>query len=162
MNEFVSIAQEVIEQLRKAKANQANLRRVLVVEDDPTDAFLAKCPLCAAGLEVDIAADAKSAVEMLFDNIHNPKEPDYVILFLDLKLHGPEDGLYVLRHVRTISPNLPVVIMTGADPGSPILAEALDLGYVGFIRKPLQKTDPVEIFQKHRLPIPVKPLQSEC
>lgn len=139
------------------------MRRVLVVEDDPADAFLAKCPLCAVGLDVDMAVDSDEAIDKLFQNSTHPKEPSYVLVFVDLRLQKGSSGIDVLKKIRVLAPTLPVYVMTGADPGDRLVAEALELGPVGFIKKPLQKSDPIEIFQKHRLPIPVPPAdQGPC
>jgi DNA-binding NtrC family response regulator len=148
-HQIETIAQDVLNKLLEQRAITADMR-VLVVEDDPNDAFLAKRPLTRLGLNVDVAETAEQALDKL---LRDPTKPRYVMVFLDLKLPD-HDGIYVLRNVREAMPGLPVAIMTGQDVTSELVRRAIQLGYYGFVHKPLNNEVAVEIMAKHNLPIP--------
>jgi two-component system, NtrC family, response regulator HydG len=147
--QIASIAQQVLDGLLKQRAALAEMK-VLIVEDDPNDVFLAKRPLEGAGLHVEVAPTAQEALNKL---ISDPQRQRYVMVFLDLKLPD-RDGIYVLRHVRESNPDLPVIIMTGQNIDSELVQRAVELGYYGFIKKPIKNGAPEEIFAKHNLPLP--------
>lgn len=78
--------------------------RILVAEDDgPLASFVGK-GLQAEHYEVDIAADGEQARVLA-------AECNYDLLILDLNL-PKMDGISVLRHVRPLRPNLPVLVLT--------------------------------------------------
>lgn len=101
--------------------------RILVVEDDtPLASFVCK------GLEeehyaVDTASDGEQARAMAI-------EFDYDLLVLDLNLPRL-DGLSVLKEVRQVKPNLPVLVLT-ARSRVPERVEALDAGADDCLIKP--------------------------
>lgn len=146
--EIANIARDVLDGLLRQKAIRAEMR-VLVVEDDPQDAYLAQRPLSKTGLKVEIAPTAEIALEKLSATAR------YVMIFLDLKLPG-RDGIHVLKQVRESEPDLPVIIMTGQEIDSDLVRRAVDLGYYGFVKKPMKDETPQEIFAKHHLPLPAK------
>jgi CheY-like chemotaxis protein len=90
---------------------------VLVVEDNPADAFLISELLNDAGIRVNIQVvnDGQKALDALSQmrSRGSKDEPDMIFLDLNIpKVHGFE----VLRRIR-ISPehrHLPVVVMTGS------------------------------------------------
>ena len=155
--EIASIAQQVLEGLLRQKAIRTDMR-VLVVEDDEHDSFLAERSLRSVGLKVDISATAEDALRKLAaatDPGHR-----YVLVFLDLKLPDM-DGIYVLKHVKQERPDLPVVIMTGQEINSELVRRAVNVGYFGFVKKPGSgegELDPKEVLAKHGLSLlKVKP-----
>jgi CheY-like chemotaxis protein len=112
--------------------------RLLLVEDDRDDEFLAKVALKRVGLEnVTVAHDGKMAVDMLFGS--NRLNPDMILL--DLRL--PKiDGLQVLQKIRedASTKNIPVLIMTSSnDPGDKEFC--INLGVVAILSKPLKEAD---------------------
>src|SRR5512143_126565 len=82
------------------------MQTVLVVDDEPKIARLARDYLEHAGYAVLTAGDGSSAVLMT-----RVRQPDLVVL--DLGLPGL-DGLEVLRSIRATSPT-PVVVLTARD-----------------------------------------------
>ncbi len=152
MERIVALTERVVEELRKDRNQRANTRRVLIVEDDANDVYLNKTPLLAMGFEVDIARSAEDALRMLKQST-DAKTPSYAIAFIDLKL-GNGSGIPVIQYAKSITPELPIVVITGMEVGSQLIAEAVRIGYVGFIRKPLVRADTMEIMIKHRIPIP--------
>jgi two-component system copper resistance phosphate regulon response regulator CusR len=81
--------------------------RLLVVEDEEKLAQLVKRALVAERFSVDVANDGRSGLELATTY-------DYDLIVLDLLL--PElDGGEVLRRVRRVNPQVPVLILTARD-----------------------------------------------
>ena len=80
------------------------MRRILVVDDDPTTRHLASRALTSRGYQVYEAADAETALGMLDDRCDD-------LMILDLTMPGI-GGLEVLSKVRSTG-NLPVIVLTG-------------------------------------------------
>lgn len=119
-------------------ANDMKSLRLLLVEDNPDDAFLAKAALKQVGIvDVTVAYDGEMAVKMLFGE--NRLNPDLIIL--DLRL--PKiDGLQVLQKIREDAGtrNMSVLILTSSDdPGDKNLC--MKLGVTAFLCKPLKVAD---------------------
>ncbi len=152
-HQIESIAQQVLDGLLRQKQVEEQAKKelsVLIVEDDPNDALLAKRPLVKKGLNVDIVPTAEEALNKL---IRDPNKKHYVMVFLDLILPD-HDGIYVLKNIRDVDPNLPVIIMTGAQIDGELVKRAVELGYYGFVSKPFKNGAPEEIFAKHKIPLP--------
>lgn len=145
LNPVTSITDQLIRDLKLRAAP-----RILIVEDDASDAELISGPLKELGCKCDFASTAFAAENMLYETTTSPTQPNFDIVFLDLKLPD-RSGAELLRAIRKISPSLPVVIVTGY-PDSEMLRNATQLGYVGLIKKPLARPDIEEIFDKHKIP----------
>jgi DNA-binding response OmpR family regulator len=101
--------------------------RILVVDDDPTVAEVVQAYLRRFGLEADHAADGPSALEAAAR-----VPPDLVIL--DLMLPGL-DGLEVCRRLRTVRPDLPVIMLTARGEESDRVL-GLEVGADDYVTKP--------------------------
>ena len=103
--------------------------RVLVVDDDPlTCAFLTQV-LESRAFEVISALDAGAALEQMRSGA-----PEVVIL--DLRLSGL-DGMDALRELREITPQVPIIILTGYGD-VPSAVEAMRRGAYDFLTKPVE------------------------
>lgn len=103
-----------------------HVKRVLVVDDDPTVSEVVAGYLDRAGFAVDVAADGPSAVARA-----GSRPPDLVVL--DLMLPGM-DGLEVCRRIRAAGP-LPVIMLTArGDEEDRILG--LEVGADDYVTKP--------------------------
>jgi len=102
------------------------MQTVLVVDDEPKIARLARDYLEHAGYAVLTAGDGPSAVQ-----VARTRRPDLVVL--DLGLPGL-DGLEVLRSIRTTGP-MPVVVLTARDTELDKLL-GLELGADDYVTKP--------------------------
>jgi len=137
---------------------------ILLVEDDPNDALLAKCALERAGVTSPIThlSDGEEAVNYLagYPPFHDrAKHPLPSLILLDLKM--PKlTGFEVLNWLqsRPELAKIPVVILTGS-----MLSEdreqARQFGVVGFEVKPVEFEQMVAIAQniKVRFPSPSGP-----
>ncbi|MFC8145624.1 response regulator transcription factor [Streptomyces paradoxus] len=102
------------------------MKRVLVVDDDPTVSEVVAGYLNRAGFAVDVAADGPAAVAKA-----TAQPPDLVVL--DLMLPGM-DGLEVCRRIRRNGP-LPVIMLTArGDEEDRILG--LEVGADDYVTKP--------------------------
>jgi two-component system, cell cycle response regulator DivK len=103
---------------------------ILIVDDNPTNLKLATQILEIEGYQVDQAADAEQAQEML-----QHMTPDLILM--DIALPGM-DGLTLTRKLKTDEKlkHVPVVAMTSfAMKGDD--RKALDAGCDGYITKPI-------------------------
>jgi len=103
--------------------------RVLVVDDEASIRDLLSKTLALAEYEVDTAADASSALGLV-------RTSEYDLLIADLRMPGM-DGITLIRQVRGIRSELPVIIITGFSSESSAI-EAVNLGVAGYLRKPFR------------------------
>ncbi|HZV82969.1 MAG TPA: response regulator [Geobacteraceae bacterium] len=119
--------------------------RVLLVEDNPDDEFLAMWVLKKVGLDkVSVARDGREALDLLCNGEEGADAvPDLVIL--DLRLPRI-DGKEVLRRIRADARtmNLPVLILTSSeDLGD--RDSCRRLGIIDYCHKPLKDADLLKI-----------------
>jgi diguanylate cyclase (GGDEF)-like protein/PAS domain S-box-containing protein len=107
---------------------QHKSRRILVVDDDVTVRLVARAALQQAGFEVVEASDGPSALQ------HLDRHPPELVL-LDVELPGL-DGFLVCQEILRRRPELPVVIVTGADDLESA-RRAFDEGARDFVPKPV-------------------------
>ena len=101
--------------------------RVLLIEDDPSIVAGLELNLALEGYEVLTAADGESGYRLAVD-----KQPDLILL--DIMLPGV-NGLEVLRRLREIDADLPVLILTArSEEADKVLG--LTLGADDYISKP--------------------------
>lgn len=102
---------------------------VLVVEDDPVVQMMLEARLQRAGYRVTAVTSGEAAIERL-------QTTRYDLLLTDLSL--PKlDGVAVMAAARSIDPELPVVVLTGAASIDSAIA-AVDHGASAYIRKPVR------------------------
>ena len=100
--------------------------RVLVVDDEASIRDLLSKTLALAEYDVDTAGDASTALGRV-------RTADYDLLIADLRMPGM-DGLTLIRQVKRIRSELPVIIITGFSSESSAI-EAVNLGVAGYLRK---------------------------
>jgi CheY-like chemotaxis protein len=84
-----------------------NAARILVIEDDSVTRMFMTEILRDAGFEVLDAASGADAIRLLI-------KPDHLDLVIsDVNRPWP-DGLVVARHVRAVSPSVPILFVTSA------------------------------------------------
>lgn len=130
--------------------------KVLLVEDDPAVRLGCEQALELEGFEVlsfDSAEAARTAVV-----------PDYPgIVVSDVRLPG-KDGLTLLRELRTVDANLPVVLITGHGDIT-MAVQSMKDGAYDFLEKPFPPEQLVEVVQraleKRALTLEVKSLRQQ-
>ena len=105
--------------------------RILIIEDEQDLAVTFQRFLRGAGYEADLADDYVGGRELLASG-------DYSAVFLDINLRGKLTGMDLLRDVREINIDIPVVIITGS-PEVATAAEAVRNAAFDYLCKPIEK-----------------------
>jgi excisionase family DNA binding protein len=105
--------------------------RVLVVDDEASIRDLLAKTLALAQYEVDTAPDGSVALDRLREG-----HGQYNLMIADLRMPGM-DGLTLIREVKQLTPNLPIIIITGFSTESSAI-EAVNLGVAGYLTKPFR------------------------
>jgi putative two-component system response regulator len=115
---------------------EAPVSRILVVDDNRTNAVLLERVLLREGHQVDIAGDGQEALERIRQHC-----PDLILLDLDMPR---VDGYEVCRRVKNDPATrlIPIVIVT-AQSAFDAKLRAWDLGADDFITKPFQSLEVV-------------------
>jgi PleD family two-component response regulator len=128
------------EALREAKPGQfvasrtmEGRPRLLVVDDDLTFAETLAETIAEREWEAHPCTDVVDARERVRDN-------SYSGFFIDVVLPS-SSGVEILRDAMAAHPGRPAVLMSGKDVDSNAILDALSLGPVMFIRKPLSHAD---------------------
>jgi PleD family two-component response regulator len=116
--------------------------RVLIVDDNAGFAEVLAEALAERGWEGHPCTKLEDACQ-------RAKEGSYSALFVDLIL-APGNGLDVVRLAVATSPRRPVVLMSGADASHETVLEALELGPVTFVAKPILPADLDKTLQMFR------------
>jgi adenylate cyclase len=124
--------------------------RILVVDDQRTNAEMVSGLLRNLGYEVDLALDGHEALELVRE-----KGPDLVIS--DIFMPGL-DGFELCRRLRANAATalLPVILVTGVEQGERI--KGVEAGADDFLAKPVNWA---ELFARVRRLLQVKALQDE-
>ncbi|MBM7868259.1 response regulator [Heliobacterium gestii] len=107
--------------------------KLLVVDDEEAMALFLSAALERAGHQVDRAEDGQAALEKM-EAAERHKRP-YALALVDLQMPRLP-GMDLLHHIRQRWPHLPVIILT-AHGSIPTAVEAMKLGAVDFLVKPL-------------------------
>lgn len=111
---------------------------ILVVDDQFGDRETLKGILEDKGYRVATASDGNEAIQMV-------KERHYDIIFLDIKLPGP-DGIETFERVRNIDPNAAVIMMTGYT-AEDLIEKAINGGAYTCIQKPFDMEKVIAIVE---------------
>jgi DNA-binding response OmpR family regulator len=104
--------------------------RILLVEDDLRIRRNLASFLRIEGYQVNEASNGKEAIELL-------QKDEIDLVLSDVVMPGP-DGFHLLRHVRSVTPEIPVFLMSGffVNPQQIVKEGAAD-----FITKPFHLTE---------------------
>ena len=111
----------------------ARPRRILIVEDEPLVRAVLAENLRDAGFSVVEATNAGEALAYI--GAASPVD----LVFSDVRMPGPLDGIALARQLKTTHPLLPV-ILTSSEPGSGNIS---DLG--PFIQKPYRQAQAIAL-----------------
>jgi CheY-like chemotaxis protein len=133
----------------------AEVKRILIVDDSPNDVELAIAALAEKNLanEVVVAEDGEEALDYLYKRgkFVNEKGNPAVIL-LDIKM-PKMDGIEVLRHIRADPDfkHIPVIMVTSSREEKN-LVESYQLGANSYVVKPidiLQFIDAIKVLGQY-------------
>lgn len=106
--------------------------RVLIVEDDKSQAYLLRRVLSQDGYTIDVAMTGEEARVLAAAN-------DYDGMILDLQLTDCH-GLTILQELRATGMRMPVLVYTG-DSDAQSIIKAFDAGADEYVVKPLSNDD---------------------
>jgi len=124
---------------------QFTSKTILVVEDTETSIKFFDAALRRSEASLMWAESGEEAITVLNDNIETID-----IVLLDLNLPGI-NGFEVLKHIRNIAPELPVIVQT-AYLFSGEQNTSFSLGANDFISKPIQLNELLENIAKYLSP----------
>jgi len=107
-------------------------RPILIVDDEPIVRESIRDWLKDAGYQVMTAESGEEALEMI-------ERQDFSVMILDVRLPG-KTGITVLKEVKTLKPEIKSIIIT-AYPSTELAAEAMKLGAVDYLIKPIAPDD---------------------
>jgi DNA-binding NtrC family response regulator len=102
-------------------------QRILLVEDHLQSRKNIAFFLHTQDYQVDEVSDATEAIQLL-------EKDAFDLVLSDVVMPGP-NGFHLLRHIRSVAPQLPVLLMSGFSLNR---QEILKEGAIDFIRKPLE------------------------
>ncbi|MFT3754406.1 MAG: EAL domain-containing protein [Pseudoxanthomonas sp.] len=113
------------------KSNDASPYRVLIIEDDRSQALFAQSVLRGAGMQAEVQTQTDGVLEAI-----ERFQPDLVLM--DLHMPG-QDGMRLTQHIRRQPGylHLPVVFLTG-DPDPERQYQVLESGADDFLTKPIR------------------------
>ena len=114
-------------------------KTLLIVDDDHTNCRLIQAIFGAEGMEVLVAHDGQSGIDLA-----RSASPD--ILLLDLRMPGL-DGLDVLARLKQEIPTLPVVMLTSSKDVKTAV-RATQLGAFDYLTKPFVNDEVVAVVQR--------------
>jgi two-component system response regulator QseB len=101
--------------------------RILLIEDDAMVGKAMRQGLQKAGMSVDWVTNGRAAILALANGV-------YEVAVLDLGLPG-QDGMEVLKHLRSSGSEIPVIIASARDTGRDAV-QGLEAGADDYISKP--------------------------
>lgn len=112
--------------------------KILVVDDEPTNAEILSLLLTREGHQVTIASDGPSGVEAALR-----LNPDMV--FMDVLMPGDFDGLEAIRRIKADPAFTGIVICQSARASGADQEEGLVSGADGYLTKPFKRRDVLEL-----------------
>jgi DNA-binding NtrC family response regulator len=103
------------------------MAKILLVDDDPTILNLFQILLSIEGYDVRITESGEEAIEIV-------EQGNINLLISDVGM-SPTDGFEVLRRVREVQANMPVIMLSGYNTEDRTEMESR-LGVFAFIAKP--------------------------
>ena len=108
------------------------VKPILIVDDEPIVRESLRDWLEDVGYKVVTAETGEQALELIMTR-------DFSVIILDIRLPG-RTGITVLREVKEKKPDIKAIIIT-AYPSSDLTAEAMKLGAIDYLVKPIAPDD---------------------
>ncbi len=114
-------------------------KKILVVDDEPSNRQVLGRILAREGYEVAQASDGRAALEMV-------REGGIALVLADLRMPGM-DGMELLRAIRVVERDIEVIVMTAYGTVE-VAVDAMKEGAYDFITKPLRRVELVTTVRK--------------
>ncbi|MEQ8359768.1 MAG: sigma-54 dependent transcriptional regulator [Cytophagales bacterium] len=111
------------------------MNKILIIDDDRDTLSLLKGFFSKKGYEVSIAANGKKGLDLIRNN-------SFSVILCDFRLPDT-DGLEMIQKIKILDDQVKIIIITGYSE-TKMAVEALKLGAIEYVTKPLQ---PDEILQ---------------
>ena len=111
------------------QSNNRAHKRVLIADDEPGIRELLEEILTLRGIEVEVAASGSEAIAAL-------ERHSFDLAILDLLMPGTP-GSHVARYIKSNTPDMPIVIITGSDVET-IEKSLQGISITKVIRKPFE------------------------
>jgi len=105
---------------------------ILIVDDEPIVQESIRDWLRDAGYQVATAESGEEALELV-------EKQDFSVMVVDVRLPG-KTGITVLKEVKALKPEIKSIIIT-AYPSTELAAEAMKLGAIDYLIKPIAPDD---------------------
>ena len=105
---------------------------VLIVDDEPIVRESLRDWLKDAGYQVKTAESGEEALELI-------EKQDFSVMVVDVRLPG-KTGIKVLKEIKVLKPQIKSIVIT-AYPSAELAAEAMKLGAVDYLIKPIAPDD---------------------
>ncbi len=105
---------------------------ILIVDDEPIVQESIRDWLKDAGYQVATAESGEEALELI-------EQQDFSVMIVDVRLPG-KTGITVLKEVKALRPEIKSIIIT-AYPSIELAAEAMKLGAIDYLIKPIAPDD---------------------
>ena len=119
----------------KKVIKEAEMRKILIVDDDETSLLLVRGLLGHSGYEILTTNNGKNALDILENT------PGIDLLLLDVVL--PDiDGFTLCRQIKTEpwTAHIPIILLSGFRKDSRSIREGLEAGADGYLMKPIEDT----------------------
>lgn len=120
-------------------------KRILLVEDHPVNAEIAKNVLQMTGLQIEWVMDGAAAVERMADS----SEGEFDLVFMDIQMPNMDgyQATAAIRAMTTYARRIPIVAMT-ANAFADDIRKAKEVGMNDHISKPIDFKELAKILQK--------------
>ncbi|MBI2514551.1 MAG: response regulator [Opitutae bacterium] len=134
-------ARGAVEEAQAPLPLKLDRRRVLLVEDDEVNRRIAQCMIEQLGCDVDLAENGDEA-------IHRTAQASYDLVFMDCRM-PVRDGYEATAAIRRRDgPRMPPIVALTANSSTEDRSRCQSLGMVGFLSKPVRKTELAAAIEK--------------
>jgi len=115
--------------------------KILIVDDDPLTCKLVHTIIRSNDYVCSVAENVEQALEFL-----TSKPEDYFLIITDYYMPG-KTGIDLLKTVKKLYPVIEVIIITG-EGSEDVAVQALRLGAMDYIQKPISKDELLVLVNK--------------